>query len=307
MSIKQLFILPIITFGAMVSCSNNDTGGYTDKDMVISVLPKSEIVVSEETVLYVANSELNKKVSWSSKSPEICSVNNDGIVKGLKEGQCELNATYKSLVSSFTINVIPNSSILDIVLSNENVFLSLEDSFVVSGYATYQDEEVLDEINFTWTSKNENVVKASPSIGGNEATLIPTGVGETDVLVSATYKGVSAISALSVVVQEHSVSFALVSRDNHLIISPTTEGFDVTLNAQNNDARFDCSAFVDGEEADELNIIWDSTAPNICAVKYNITNKYLYFDSGVTGNCTITGNYRNMGSFVLNVVVKESV
>lgn len=309
---RHIFIASLLSLVTLASCNGNNDNpsvdGYTEKDMVISALPKTEILVDETTTLSVANATLNKLVTWSSKDDSVCTINNDGIVKGLKEGSCELNATYKTLQSAFTVSVIPNTSTFDIVLSNENVNLNLESTFNVSCYSKYQGEVLLDRVNYSWSTQDVSVVDIAVSSDSDEVTIIPKGVGETEVIVSATYKGVYSSNCVYVNVSEHSVVFDVVPdyEDPDITIEPAIGGYDVTLKGYSSQFDFYYTVYVDGEEIVNPEVYFTSTNPNICEVfNHDDSNdNAAYFLSKSEGDCVIEANYKTFGGVLLFVRVE---
>lgn len=121
------------------------------------------------------NNATNKNVTWTSDNSEIATVNNNGLVTALKEGNVNINAITENGKKATCVFVVEKAKPKSIKLNKTKVeaYLNSKNEIVLS--ATISPSNIKD--NLEWTSSNENVATVS------NGKIVPLSIGETTITV----------------------------------------------------------------------------------------------------------------------------
>jgi hypothetical protein len=108
MKTNKLTMAALVLFfaGLLYSCCKDSVS-----ELTVSVTPdKLTLSVGEDaTLLGVVNGVNAKMESWHSTNPEIATVDENGLVRAISLGQCDIMATYKDKFASCKLTVIEGS------------------------------------------------------------------------------------------------------------------------------------------------------------------------------------------------------
>ena len=154
---------------------------------------ETRIIQVKETVQLKASvtpSNASREVIWSSSSPEIATVDANGLVTGVKAGTTVITATSKENSSikgscTVTVNNIPVSSV-----ELDKTSLSLVEGDTYALKATVKPDDVFDK-TIQWSSSN-------PSIASVSSTGLVTAIAEGTTTITASCGGKSATCTVTV-------------------------------------------------------------------------------------------------------------
>ncbi len=152
----------------------------------------------DSTVLYNGEITTEAKITYTVADPTIASVDENGVITGLKSGGTTVNvkADYYGKLAEMTVNVtVTNTKVglqanlakaaLETITDEENGFKQDE---VLRLGVTYDGADISDTLTFAWSVADEGIVSLENSTT-NSATVTATAVGATKVTVSFTYEG----------------------------------------------------------------------------------------------------------------------
>lgn len=146
-------------------------------------LPESALILKGQTITLQPeyepeNTTDDKTITWSSDSPEIAQVNENGMVQGLKEGTAHITATVGSFTATTEI-FVQEIHLTGIELKTDLTELLKGQSADMKEYLTYLPENTTDDKTVTWTSSDEDIAVI-------DANGIVTGLKEGTVEIIAT-------------------------------------------------------------------------------------------------------------------------
>ncbi len=186
----------------MTACGDGGGGGEETPAAALALKQGSvSLKVGEQTVIEVVD-EFNGELAFSSSNPLIASVDGNGRVEGLSEGNCLINVKSGNSVAKCSVSVT--------ALATETVYhpvLSLsqdEAEILAGGFLPITAEfkagtETVSYDSISWTSKNVEI--ATVNFNGLSATINAVKHGATTVTVQAVYKGEIFEEVLSVYVK----------------------------------------------------------------------------------------------------------
>lgn len=168
--------------------------GYTATSVNVSQADSKNTVKMTETLALTATikpAAATTAVTWSSSNPAVATVDNNGVVTGVAEGNVTITAQTATGVKG-TYDVIVASNIVkptSITLNETNVTLSKTQTLQLT--ATVSPDDVTDK-GVTWSSSNENVATV-------ENGLVTVVASSGSVSVTATCAGDSTVTATCVI------------------------------------------------------------------------------------------------------------
>ncbi len=149
---------------------------FTQESM--SVAPGEEAPLS---LLAVINDDSEYEISFESSDETICTIDDAGYVKGLKESRTpaviRVKLTYLGEVYEAECNVYVKTAVKSIKISDGKMTLKKGETATVSASVQPADATVTDVI---WVSENDSIATVKQT--GEGAVITATGLGETTVI-----------------------------------------------------------------------------------------------------------------------------
>ncbi len=204
-----------------------------------------------------------RTVTWTSDNPEIATVNEKGVVKGVKAGKTKITATSDEIVAkngrakTFSLNVVVNQAAESILIAEGEQKIAKGKSVKVNAVILPEDTT---NKKIQWTSADPKIAQV------NNGTISARGVGTTTI-TAATTDGTELSASLSVTVYQ-AVTGIQFSKRNPAVTKGETIGLSVTVSPK---------------DATNKKVIWKSSDSSIARVDDKGTV------SGVAvGTCDIT-------------------
>ncbi len=177
-----------------------------------------------------SSSNVLQPVIWSSSLPSVATVSNAvgsaGIVNALSAGTTTITAAVGTISATAQITVTAQLVSITVTPANPSVALNSSQSLQLTAMGNYSDGSSNDlTLYAVWSDSNSSVATILPNLAGlsSAITLVPVGVGTTN--LTATFGGVSASTAVSVLAPPTPAAPSIVS------VSPVTAsaGTQVTI------------------------------------------------------------------------------
>jgi len=262
---------------------------YTSADIAFSSSLVNVDIYSEYQA-NIANSELQKLVTWTSSDINVATIDENGLISSRAVGETVINASYENLASSFTLNVYNSYSAPYFKLNATEVRLGVGDTFDIT--ATFiSKNETIENAKITWQSEDTNVAKIS---GNNvKGTISAYNPGKTTIYMSTTYNGVFVNAAVSVEVVEEIVSIGFLNKNVALVNGEYVVNVDF-----DNYLDLEPEVYVDGKLS-KTNFTWSTLDSEIAT----ITKTGVIY--GVSkGQSYVVGEYGNASKVLVKVYVK---
>lgn len=260
-------------------CKKNDDsdGGKTNENVAVSFIERNvEVPVGEETQLVVSASDgSSPSLKWSSNNDLIAEVNENGLVRGVSEGNAVIKAMTDagaSALCNVTVTSNETKSLLSVSLSRSTASLYAGDSITVNAVAKY-GSLILQSVAPTWES-------ADPSVASVNESGVITGVaaGETEITAKAEYKSVKGEAKIKVTVYSEGV---LINPD--FVAKTIIEG---------DEAELAVSVMKDRKPVTEYTVTYTSSDEEVATISGNTLSAKKRGDVDITVNCSVGGeNY----------------
>ncbi len=113
------------------------------------------------------------QIVWSSSEPEIATVDEQGLVRGLQAGQVHIVATVDGLADSLLVGIVVGDDIAAIVIPDESPSsLSLGEAHTFSAQSQLVDGSAKEDVEYTWHSSDPSVIQIDDS---GQATALAIG------------------------------------------------------------------------------------------------------------------------------------
>ena len=156
-----------------------------------------------------------KTGAWSSSDSEIVSVDNSGLVIGLKEGEAAISVTVGEQSAECLVTVYRSGYVPVLETDQDEVTLGHSGEYNISPYVTVGGAKANDELSYSWKyaeNADENVVSFTPHADGSVA-LKGKSAGTTELYVTTTARKVMLAKKVTVTVVDDSVILMITNLD----------------------------------------------------------------------------------------------
>ena len=165
----------------------------------------------------------NVNFSWSSSNMSVATISSSGLARGVNAGSTTIRARAGVRSGTATLTVEEPPPVVDrIEISPSNATIDEGDTQRFTATARTSGGEVINGVDFTWTSSNESVATISSS---GVATGVRAGTSPTQVTITANADGKSDTATLTV---RPVISRVAVSPPSATINEGSTHDFDAT-------------------------------------------------------------------------------
>ncbi len=280
-----LVILALLcaTCMAMVGCGEKNKGGGGENNgpgpsaaEVTITFNRSSLLLAQnsETPLIVYVTNTNEKPVFTSMNPEVVSVNEKGVAKGLQQGEAIVKATVAGKTTECIIYVSGASYFPVIELEDYDVSLAVGAKYNLSALVTVENK--VQDVDFAWSTNDQAVATVVDGV------VTATGVGEAQIKAQAQVNDqiVYAIAKVTVsagstfVINEDNVRLA-VNGD----LKGETDSINLTYTALNGD-----------QNATVSSIAWESSDEDVVVVDTNgLVSSVGAGDAVITATAVIDG------------------
>lgn len=273
--------------GKSATCTITVTGSSSTVNVTGVTLNKAALSLvegnSEQLTATIAPANAsNKNVSWTSSDTKVATVDLNGKVTAVKNGNATItvktNDGGKTAQCTVTVNTKPESggtiNVTGVALNQKKLSLEIKDTATLT--ATITPENATDK-TVTWTSSDDKIA----TVEGGKVTAVAAGTA------TITAKAGDQSATCEVTVTEPTVSVTSVSLDE--TDATLSVGKSLTL-----------TATVNPENATNKKVTWSSSDDNVATVDQNgvvtavaasensITITVTTEDGGMTASCQIT-------------------
>lgn len=286
---KKYLGLALLSF-FLVGCTDKtpeSSSRFTLTDIALSE-ESIDLAIGETKRLTIANPDLALAVRWTSSESSICSVDEYGFIRGIKEGKATITADYGSLSSSCEIHVLPSANGLPTLQWSEtNLFLKQGNAFDVYAHAFFNGKDY--DTPFRFTLSDPDI--ASMNIEDNKVTVYALKEGKTDLVASIVYEGKTIYASLPIQVSEISVSFEITNA------TPKEGGYEKTISLRETFTP-EYLVYVDGVLDKDASLVWSFSDEEMLALEGDSTIKPLK-----EGKAEVYGNYNNLATVLISLSV----
>ena len=227
-SLIAVISLALTSAGLLIGCSkNNDNSGDSsaggDKT-IVKISAETATVAEFETLKLSATVENgDETVKWSTSDGSIATVDESGLVRGVKSGKCNIIAISGSAMASCSLTVT-ESIYAPVIKTADKITIENGKSYVGKISVLFRGEDVTEKAKIEWSLASGyeeicNVVK-----GNGKVTFIAKALGEAEYYVSATFNGIYVNKIVSVKVVE---PIATVVPDGEIAVGD--DGYELKL------------------------------------------------------------------------------
>ncbi len=184
----------------------------------------------------------NKSVTWTSSDPDIASVDNNGVVTGLKGGKCIILATTveRGLVASCEVEVW--EFIESIKINGTTGNINYGETRILTAEVT---PETATNLGVVWSSSNPSVLQITErglitAVGYGTATIYATAADGSGVYDSAEFRCIKPVTSINV-----SQSYVTMLEGNTVYVTATVNPPDATIREIKWTSSDESIAFVD--------------------------------------------------------------
>lgn len=225
-SLIAVTLVAVTSLGLLFGCGKTpDNSGSADADKVIVKISAETATVAEfETIKLSATVENGEDaVKWSTSDGSVATVDESGLVRGVKSGKCKIIAMAGGAMASCALTVT-ESVYAPVIKAADKITVENGKSYVGKISVIFNGEDVTEKAKIEWSLASGckqicNVVKSNGKV-----TFIAKSLGEADYYVSATYNGVFVNKRVSVKVVE---PIATVVPDGE--VSVGDDGYEIKL------------------------------------------------------------------------------
>ncbi len=218
----------------------------------------------------------DKTVVWSTSNPEIATVDNNGIVTAIKQGNCVITAsTINGHKATCDVTVVPVViSVDDISLNKYELTMEINETFTL--IATITPDDATDK-TVTWKSYDKSIAVVS------EYGVVTAVAAGTTTIYASSSNGKTVECIVTVLPGETAVASITLSQSELLM----REGFTSEL-----------FAIIRPEDATDKTVFWSTSNPEIATVDENGVVTAIH-----QGNAVITATSANEMTAICNVTV----
>lgn len=189
-----VFALLCLAFG-FTACKNPQNSSGDPPVEITITLNQTELSIEEyEKALLIATvSGSDEEIVWTSSDSTVASVDN-GSVSALATGTAIITASVGDEQATCNVTVRATSSVPVLSISHEETTLRVGDELNVS--ASLKFNNIIRDVEIEWESENTNVAVVE------NGKITATGVGETEVIVTATFAKQTVQKSLKVIVRD---------------------------------------------------------------------------------------------------------
>ncbi len=301
----------VVSAGLLFGCNktSDNTGDSSGSDKTIVTISTENATVAEfETIKLSATVENGTDaVRWSTSDGSVATVDENGLVRGLKSGRCNIVAVAGKAMASCALTVT-ESVYAPVIKTADKITVEIGKSYVGKISVTFKGEDVTEKTKIEWSIASGcdricDVVK-----GNGTVTFIAKSLGDADYYVSATYNGVFVNKSISVKVIE---PIATVVPDGD--VSVGDDGYEVKLftvaEAGQTEMPLSFTAYEGNDVIKNAVINWDLDSewydPNIAEITGS--NGSYTVKKVSAGTTDIIGNYRSPNGKNVRVAIKVIV
>ncbi len=293
--VLSLCCVGLIGFG--VGCGKKSSESTESQESVAIILSNEVLSMDVHTSATISiESGATGKQTWTSLSPEIATVDENGVVTAIAEGQCEIRVSNENGSASCFVIVSNSYTAPTIELNDVEIQMAKDGTYVLAPVLKYRGEDRTADAQLHFNVadvEDESVISVQAQ--GNTALITAREYGTAECVIYAEFVGVEVSARVTVTVKEFGVVFDATN------LTPVKGGYELTL------STYDMDGY------------WVNLTPNVNVqagetfVK-NAEISYVSDDSSIVavengtlsakgfGETTVTGSY-NGNSFTIAVEV----
>ena len=188
LSIVSIFCFTMLCFTACKTPSNNKPATTPKSSVVFIDAPQTMVVGESKKLVYVVDGE-ESALSFSSSNQSVAKIDDNANVEALTAGQTVITATYGQAKTEFTLTVVVNDGLPQLIFDNyinesEDITLTTNSKLNLSCTVLYNGKYFNDAV-FTYNLSDTTVA----SIDAN-GTLTALKNGKATVTISASWRGI---------------------------------------------------------------------------------------------------------------------
>ncbi len=242
-------------YADVFSSTNIDTNVPVSKTIEVRVIDSiylnysSSIIYTNATLNLIAYTSNNTVIQWTSSDASIATVDDSGLVTGVKAGTAVITATQNvnGVKKSAYCQITVRQSVSSITLAPSQKDIALGDNLTIN--ATVSPS--LNGVSLKWVSSDEKVIKISTS--GDLSTTVTAVAGGTAVVTAINQENVVVGSCLINVYEP--ISGITLSQTS--VVLPLSEGW------------FQLYSTIMPSSAENQEVIWSSTDKTVATVDAN--------------------------------------
>ena len=322
--IKRLLIIAealllVCSVICLVSCGKKNNGGNnggnnTDKTVDITVSPEAVTVSEYEFVTLTAKvSGSDESVVWSSSDNSVATVNENGLVYGVKQGTAEITAKAGNASAKCAVTVKKTINV-PVVKFTDEITVEKSGVFVGELKVLFNGEDVTDESEIVWSLAPDALGGVCDVAGdGKKVTFSGKELGETEFFVAVTAKDLFVNKSVKVKVVESVISVVPTGK----AVNSGYDGYTVNLctaelDGKSTSTNLSFTVYEGSKVVKNAEIVWDTES--------EFYNPEVATIDGTNGNYTVTkaavGKTRLDGTYLssdnksikvyVNVVVEKA-
>ena len=205
-SLIAVISLAVASATLLIGCTkNNDNSGDSSSGgdkTIVKISAETATVAEFETIKLSATVENgDETVKWSTSDGSVATVDQDGLVLGVKSGKCNIIAMSGKAMATCALTVT-DSVYAPVIKTADKITVESGNSYVGKISVLFRGEDVTERTKIEWSLADGyeqvcNVVK-----GNGTVTFVAKTLGEAVYYVSATFNGIYVNKSVSVKVVE---------------------------------------------------------------------------------------------------------
>lgn len=167
-------IILFLTILVLTGCDNYDDRTQVFPDITTNYKSLTMFVGGEEQI--IVSPQDGGSYTWTSASPDVVTVTNDGTVKALAEGSSDITVQKGDAYVTIPVVVIADIPLESIELNTYSVELTPNGTFIVQAVSSPDDATDVPMNDFWWWSDDETIASV-----GAEGIITARGIGTTQV------------------------------------------------------------------------------------------------------------------------------
>ncbi len=299
LSIAVLTLCCFSLIGIGAGCGKKDSEETVEPEKIELVLSNEVLTLDVYSVGTLSvESGATDTQTWESLSPEIATVDQNGVVTALSEGRCEIRLTNENGSASCFV-IVTNSYVAPVLkLENTNVVLTKGDGYVIAPAVWYKGEDCTSKATISYNvSGDADESVAQLTAEGNVATVTANEFGVTEYVVYTEYAGVQLSQTIKITVKELGLVFDPVN------LTPSVGGFVKELSTLHEGNFKPLVKVVNGDTVTEdAEITYVSNDEDVIKITSEGT-----FEIGNNGTAEVVGSYNGNTFTVIVSVVKPAM
>ena len=252
-----------------------------------------------DTVALTVKTGGSENQTWVSKNPAIATVDNNGVVTAISEGNTEIEVTTANGKATCLVMVVNSYTAPVLVVANTEISLVKGDKFLLSPTMLYKGKDVTSEVAFSYLPEDgssEGIVSAELKENGVE--FKATAEGTVNYIVYAEYAGVKLGKTIKITVLEESIVFDVTN------LTPVKNGYALSLSTYAVEGYLsvlkpEVNVIKGNEIVADAKIVYESANEKIAAITADGS-----IEAVGVGETRITGKYLNR-TFTIDVSVSK--